>query len=230
MLPSKRKTMYKLMVKTHERTGFKYLCKTEKEDHLTYHGSGTEWKRHLAEHGSDCIKTEVLLQVSDLEEFKFWARFYSHKYNVVESPEWANMRIEEGDGGDTVSGKFWITNGVADMYLDSGKPIPEGWRKGRSTGAFKDPEKQREFSKRADPTKRGTGIKKAWDEGKFSERKHAGISGDRNPAKSASARAKIAEAQCKPITLQGKEFKSIKDAMAHFNVPRHVIDKMRKNG
>ena len=35
--------MYRLLLKTHNQTGLKYLCKTENEDYINYPGSGKYW-------------------------------------------------------------------------------------------------------------------------------------------------------------------------------------------
>jgi hypothetical protein len=89
-----------LYVKTHNTTGLKYLGKTVNEDYHSYPGSGKRWIRHLNEHGFD-YTTEILLATEDKQEFKETAVFFSRLWNIVSSDEWANFRIEEGDGGDT---------------------------------------------------------------------------------------------------------------------------------
>ena len=91
------KTIY-LYLKTHNVTGLKYLGKTT-QDPEKYIGSGFYWKRHLKKHGND-VTTEILFETQDKEEFKKVASNYSEKYNIIESEEFANMRIESGDGGD----------------------------------------------------------------------------------------------------------------------------------
>lgn len=92
--------MYYLMIKTHNKTGFKYLCQTRRKDPHAYLGSGTHWKLHLKTHGAD-ITTEVIGQYEDKAMLKEAGIYYSNLHNVVESEEWANLRIEDGDGGDT---------------------------------------------------------------------------------------------------------------------------------
>lgn len=90
--------MIYLYVKTHNKTGLKYLGKTIR-DPQTYHGSGTRWLNHLKKHGYD-ITTEVIFQTEDKSLFKQTAIYYSNLYNITESEQWANIRPEEGDGGD----------------------------------------------------------------------------------------------------------------------------------
>ena len=51
-------TIYHLYIKTHNKTGLKYLGKTS-YDPFKYKGSGTYWKRHIKKHGDDVI-TEIL--------------------------------------------------------------------------------------------------------------------------------------------------------------------------
>lgn len=90
--------MYYLMIKTHNKTGLKYLCKTEQSNYEKYPGSGKYWKRHLKEHGHD-FRTELIYSSNDLEEFNIVCVEMSNLYNVVESDEWANLIIETGLDG-----------------------------------------------------------------------------------------------------------------------------------
>ena len=182
---------HKLMIKTHNITGLKYLCYTRKQDHIKYTGSGIDWLQHLIENTFD-FSTELLFETDDFDLFKNYAIQISKKYDIVNSPEWANRKVEEGDGGDTVSNKKWITDGTTDRYLTNGLSLPEGWRYGRSKCIFNDSEKQKQFNKLADATKRGISIKKAWDEGRvIRDHSKCGVRGDLNPAKRQEVREKI---------------------------------------
>ena len=89
---------YYLYIKTHNRTGLKYLGYTTAKDPHEYQGSGTYWKRHLKEHGAD-YTTEILLTTESLEEIRKQGEYYSELYQVFESKEWANIKPETGDGG-----------------------------------------------------------------------------------------------------------------------------------
>lgn len=60
--------MYYLYVKTHNKTGLKYLGYT-KNDPNEYKGSGKHWIRHIKTHGDD-ISTELLLETDNKEEIK----------------------------------------------------------------------------------------------------------------------------------------------------------------
>ena len=96
-----------LMIKTHNKTGLKYLCKTSTSDPAhpyKYKGSGKYWKRHLQTHGKD-ITTEVIGEYTDKQEFIRNAIYFSERYNVVESDDWANLIPERGDGGPTMLGR-----------------------------------------------------------------------------------------------------------------------------
>jgi hypothetical protein len=88
-----------LYVKTHNKSGLKYLGKTTKTDPHKYSGSGKRWLRHLKKHGYD-YSTEILLATTDKEELKETGIFFSNLWNIVESDDWANLREEAGDGGD----------------------------------------------------------------------------------------------------------------------------------
>ena len=87
-------TLYK---KTHRKTGLKYLGYTS-QDPFRYIGSGKYWCRHFKLHGNE-IDTEILLQTNDKTKIKDLGLYYSNLWNIVESKEWANLKIESGDGG-----------------------------------------------------------------------------------------------------------------------------------
>lgn len=98
---------YYLMIKEHNDTGLKYLCKTftDNEAHCyKYKGSGVYWKRHMKVHGRN-IKTTIVDSCETIEEFKIIGKYWSDKYNIVESDEWANLIAETGDGGPTMLGR-----------------------------------------------------------------------------------------------------------------------------
>lgn len=107
------------MLKTHLETGLNYLCYTTKADPYKYLGSGKRWKNHLRTHGRN-IGNYVVGVFETEEELIEAGRQYSSFWNIVESPNFANLRIEEGDGGDT--SKF--------IDYSSMKPMPTGlWKR-----------------------------------------------------------------------------------------------------
>ena len=96
-------TIY-LYKKTHNKTGLKYLGKTNNRYPNTYRGSGHYWKRHIAVHGYD-VTTEILLETDDPEKIKEMGLYYSDLWDIVNERDengkktWANERPEMGDGG-----------------------------------------------------------------------------------------------------------------------------------
>lgn len=88
------------MIKTHNKTGLKYLCKTIKTDYESYSGSGTRWTNHLKKHGRD-FSTIVLFQTEEIELFKQECLRRSIEFDVVKSNEWANLILETGVEGQT---------------------------------------------------------------------------------------------------------------------------------
>ena len=145
-------TIY-LYKKTHNKTGFKYLGKTESANPHRYQGSGTLWKPHIKKHGYD-VTTEIIKECSTKEEARHWGLHYSRLWNIVDSPEWANLREEEGTGGGvgknnpmfgknhtdevkkasslrrakTNAARRWYHNGVISKFLTA---CPAGWMPGR---------------------------------------------------------------------------------------------------
>ena len=89
--------MIYLYIKTHRKTGLKYLGKTN-QDPYTYKGSGKRWSAHIEKHGND-VDTKILKECKDNEEVRAWGLYYSDLWQVVDSPKWANLKPEAGDGG-----------------------------------------------------------------------------------------------------------------------------------
>lgn len=95
-------TIY-LYKKTHNTTGLKYLGKTV-QNPFKYKGSGKEWSSHCKEHGYN-ITTEILFETTDKKELQQKGRYYSELWDVVNSPEWANVIPETGGGPGCKSGE-----------------------------------------------------------------------------------------------------------------------------
>lgn len=93
-------TTYHLYVKTHRKTGLKYLGYTSQKDPSKYPGSGKYWKLHQKVHGN-YHDTEILFESTSKEEISALGKHYSLLWNIVDSDQWANLKIEEGDGAAT---------------------------------------------------------------------------------------------------------------------------------
>jgi len=93
--------IYYLYIKTSPH-GLKYLGKTTK-DPFKYKGSGKIWLRHIKKHNltHKDILTEIVFKTTNVKELINEGIKISNELDVVNSPEWANLRPEEGDGGDT---------------------------------------------------------------------------------------------------------------------------------
>lgn len=89
-----------LYIKTHNITKLKYFGKTTSSDPTKYQGSGIHWKRHIKKYGYD-VTTEILGYYLIEDECLAAAKKFSSDNNIVESTEWANLKSEELDGGDT---------------------------------------------------------------------------------------------------------------------------------
>lgn len=87
------------MIKTHNITKLKYLCKTilEGKRFNEYVGSGKYWLNHIKAHGNN-ISTEIIYETDDFENFKKFAIDKSIEYDVINSSEWANLILEGGEG------------------------------------------------------------------------------------------------------------------------------------
>lgn len=87
-------------------SGLMYLGKTVKnikDNPNCYIGSGEYWMSHLKQHGYTYkdIKTWILHETADAEDLIRTGQYYSRLWNVVESDQWANLKEEDGTGGDT---------------------------------------------------------------------------------------------------------------------------------
>lgn len=95
-------TIYYLYIKTHNKTGLKYLGFTTQQDYHKYTGSGTGWLNHLKKHGFD-YSTEILYEGIDKNELQRLGEYYSDLYDVVRQKSWANLKPERGEGGSFIA-------------------------------------------------------------------------------------------------------------------------------
>lgn len=154
---------YYLYIKKHNKTGLKYLGQTSSSDPYDYTGSGKRWISHLKKHGKD-FSTEMLIETEDKTVIKENGIYYSELYNVVESEEWANLKIEEGDGGWST----WNKSPEAKSSREKGGKKSGGGIK--STSFKKGDPRVKELSKKANEIKANK-IKKNPDIYKESYRK-----------------------------------------------------------
>lgn len=94
-----------LYIKQHSVTGLKYFGKTI-QDPYKYLGSGTRWTNHIKKHGKQFVETIWLSEPYTDTSITEVALLISEHWDIVNSNEWANIRVEDGlSGGDTFSGK-----------------------------------------------------------------------------------------------------------------------------
>ena len=81
-----KKETAKLYLKTHNKTGMKYLGITTGDTINSYKGSGAEWKKHIKEHGKHDVTTEILyeepLPVGNKTTNKVYVYIYVYIYVV----------------------------------------------------------------------------------------------------------------------------------------------------
>ena len=87
-----------LYIKQHNSTGLKYFGMTRQKDPVKYTGSGKYWRLHLKKHGTD-VTTVWTKLFEDVGQLKNYAEQFSKENNIVDSLEWANLKIETGDDG-----------------------------------------------------------------------------------------------------------------------------------
>lgn len=121
-----------LYVKTHNKTGLKYLGKTIQNPYK-YKGSGIYWRRHLSQHGND-VTTKILKECQTNDEIKYWGQYYSDLWNVVNDNTWANLKPETGEGG---SGKMSILTKEKIKHYQKSKVWTEKAVKSRLTNCLK---------------------------------------------------------------------------------------------
>lgn len=100
-------TIYKptwLYIKKHNTTGLKYFGKTTNLDPVKYPGSGKYWKNHIKKHGNDVYTLWCFLYTDELVLMEE-AIAFSVTHDIVNSPEWANLKIETGRDGGAICGR-----------------------------------------------------------------------------------------------------------------------------
>jgi ribosomal protein S27AE len=123
-----------LYVKQHNSTKLKYFGKTQSEDPLKYSGSGKYWKRHLEKHGND-ISNVNLWEFDNEEDCSEFAIKFSEENDIVNSKEWANLKIENGLDGNPIGN--WKGMSYEEIYGETlGKKLREDRSKSNSNRKF----------------------------------------------------------------------------------------------
>ena len=92
--------MNTLYIKTHNITGLKYFGQTSSVCVEKYRGSGTYWSNHIKKHGYD-VTTEIFMQFNEkCSEMTDVAIKFSEDNDIVNSDEWANLKVEDGLDGN----------------------------------------------------------------------------------------------------------------------------------
>ena len=118
--------MFRLMIKTHNVTGLKYLCITKRDDWERYSGSGIYWKRHLKKYGYD-FSTELLYESNDYNDFLEKCAYYSIYYNVVLDDSFANLKPENGYDDLVLYWKFLTEEEKNNIYKKRAKTLKKYW-------------------------------------------------------------------------------------------------------
>jgi hypothetical protein len=122
--------MYYLYIKQHEVTKLRYLGYTTSKNPYKYKGSGKYWLKHLTKHGNKVITT-ILLATDNFQDIIDTGLYFSTIFNVVQSKDWANLKLEAGDGGwDYVNSN--ITPNRSDYHKEQGVKLGHN-NKGKAT-------------------------------------------------------------------------------------------------
>ena len=108
-----------LYLKTHNKTGLKYLGQTTKNPY-EYNGSGIYWRKHLSVHGDD-ITTEVLYETTSYDKIKEKGLYYSELWNIVHSNDFANLIPETGCDGISGLTKDKLNLSIRKKHSDNWK-------------------------------------------------------------------------------------------------------------
>jgi hypothetical protein len=131
-----------LYIKQHQTTGLKYFGKTTTVDPYTYNGSGKYWKKHLQAHGYD-ISTVWCRLFTNKSELTEYSINFSKEHNIVESAEWANLKIENGLDGAPIGTKMTAQTKEKISAGNLGKVVSESTRQKMKGRVFTEETKQK---------------------------------------------------------------------------------------
>ena len=86
----------------------RYFGKCTTRDATRYPGSGLYWKKHIKKHGIEHVATIELFHFDLQEDASEFALNFSRDNDIVNSPHWANLIVENGLDGMTPGTKFTI--------------------------------------------------------------------------------------------------------------------------
>lgn len=102
-IPENQRIAFKptfLYIKQCSTTGTLYFGKTAQKDPVTYRGSGKHWRLIYKKYGRENIKTIWYCLFTDIDLLCDFAVKFSTQQDIVKSPNWANLKEENGlDGG-----------------------------------------------------------------------------------------------------------------------------------
>lgn len=214
--------MYYLYLK--ESKGYKYLGKfTTRKNRpnftvYDYLGSGTIWKQHIKKHRltSKDIKTTVLLETDNLQELKKKALWYSNKFQVEHSKEFANLVPEDGANPC--------------KYMDYSKRDNPEWRR-KLSESKKGVKHSREHRQKISESKRRNGVE-PWNKGltglpkqskELVERRAIGIS-----AAAEKKRREKFDHIIKNLILDYSNL-TIKQVQAKYGISYHLLKQLKKD-
>lgn len=113
-----------LYIKQHSITGLKYFGKTVSKNPFKYNGSGKYWVRHITKHDKKYVKTIEIWGFDNQDLCTEFALKFSKENNIVESEQWANLKIEDGFQGGSDKGSMSEEGKTNISLANSGRKNP----------------------------------------------------------------------------------------------------------
>lgn len=123
-----------LYIKQHKTTGMLYFGKTISNP-ITYKGSGLHWNSHINKHGKSLVDTIWFCLYNDVDTLTEQAKLLSEIMDVTDSPNWANIKDENGLDGGTPGFATYVDKDGNHHYIKTDSPrIKDEGLVGRRTG------------------------------------------------------------------------------------------------
>lgn len=97
-----------LYVKQHAVTNLLYFGVTT-QNPFRYKGSGKYWNHHISKHGRHLVRTVEVWGFDDCNLLNDFATSFSAQNQIVESPAWANLKLETGNVQGEIGEKYGWT-------------------------------------------------------------------------------------------------------------------------